>query len=63
MEETKFLSDVEVSSLCRIGLSTLRNWRSQGCGPAYSKCGSRAVRYELKDVLAFMRENKIIPTN
>ncbi len=63
MEETKFLSDVEVSKLCGIGLSTLRNWRSKGCGPAYVKVGARIIKYNLKDHLMYIEQNKVIPEN
>jgi predicted DNA-binding transcriptional regulator AlpA len=62
-ETTKFLTDVQVSTITGLSIQTLRNWRFQGKGPAYSKCGARAIRYEERDVLEFMREKKVMPEN
>ncbi|WP_028313223.1 helix-turn-helix transcriptional regulator [Desulfatibacillum aliphaticivorans] len=64
MEQEKvFLNEKEVSTLTGFALSTLRNWRSLGHGPAYHKVSARAIRYEKGTVLAFMENHKIEPRN
>lgn len=38
-----------------LSVFTLRNWRWQGVGPKFLKPRRMVVRYELKDIEAFMR--------
>jgi phage terminase Nu1 subunit (DNA packaging protein) len=58
METPRWVDEREVSKITGIAIQTLRNWRFQGTGPAYSKVG-RAVRYRLDDVIRFMEERRI----
>lgn len=58
METPRWVDEKEVSKITRIAIQTLRNWRFQGTGPAYSKVG-RAVRYRLDDVINFMEERRV----
>ena len=58
METPRGVDEKEVSKITRIAIQTLRNWRFQGTGPAYSKVG-RAVRYRLDDVINFMEERRV----
>jgi len=57
-EKAVFISDKEVSKRLEIARQTLCNWRSQQKGPRYVKSG-RLVRYDVKDVLAFMEIRKV----
>jgi len=58
METQRWVDEKEVSRITGIAVQTLRNWRFQRTGPAYSKVG-RAVRYRLDDVLNFMEERRV----
>ena len=59
-ETVKYLNENEVSMMLSMSIQTLRNWRFQGKGPAYTKAG-RAVRYRHDDIVSFMEERKITP--
>jgi len=54
----RYLNEKEVAHLCSLALSTLRNWRFLGRGPAYCKIG-KAVRYLVSDVETFMEQNRV----
>ena len=54
----KYLTEVEVSKIIGIALSTLRNHRFLGKGIQYSKLG-RSVRYSLADVLEYVESRKV----
>jgi hypothetical protein len=53
-----FLNDVEAAKFLRLSPQTLRNWRTQSRGPAYSRAG-RAIRYAMEDLRAFMARNRV----
>ena len=54
-----FLNDREAARFLGLRPQTLRNWRTQSRGPAYSRAGQRAIRYSMEDLLAFMEQNKV----
>jgi hypothetical protein len=54
-----YLTEVEVAEMTRRALSTLRNDRFYRRGIPYIKVG-RSVRYDLRDVIAFMEAGKIV---
>ena len=56
--EVHFLTEKQVGQMTNRALSTLRNDRHFNRGIPYLKIG-RSVRYELADVLEFMRARKI----
>ena len=58
MENVRFLTEKEVKQMTNRALSTLRNDRHLNRGITYVKIG-RSVRYEMDDVLKFMRSRKI----
>jgi len=58
LEAPRWVDEREVSRITGIAIQTLRNWRFQRTGPAYSKVG-RAVRYRLDDVINFMEERRV----
>jgi predicted DNA-binding transcriptional regulator AlpA len=58
MENVRFLTEKEVNQMTNFALSTLRNARHSNRGIPYVKIG-RSVRYEMDDVLQFMRSHKI----
>lgn len=37
---------------------TLESWRTEGRGPSYLRLGHHTVRYDLNDVLAWLRERR-----
>lgn len=55
-----YLKEREVSEITGLALSTLRNWRHQGRGPAYVKAG-RAIRYPRETVLTYMENRMVVP--
>ena len=57
--EEEYLKDDEAANFLNLSKQTLRNWRTQGRGPAYSKAG-RAVRYSLEDLRRYMEKNRIV---
>ena len=59
-ELPRYLTEVEVSQITGLALSTLRNTRFQCRGLPYVKIG-RAVRYDLRDVVRYMEARKITP--
>jgi predicted DNA-binding transcriptional regulator AlpA len=58
MENVRFLTEKEVRQMTNRALSTLRNDRFLNRGIPYVKIG-RSVRYEMDDVLQFMRSRKV----
>ena len=58
IEKPEYITEVEVSNITKIALSTLRNHRFLNRGIPYVKFG-RSVRYRLSDVIEFMEGHKI----
>jgi len=54
----KFLNEKEVSELTGFALPTIRNWRFLRKGPSYIRVG-RSIRYELNEVLSYMRKHSV----
>ena len=52
----QLMTEQEVAELLKRSVKTLRNDRSRGRGPKWSKLG-RSVRYKLADVLAWISSN------
>lgn len=63
MQSIRFLNENEVSVMTGLSVQTLRNWRFQHKGIPYCKAGTRAIRYNLNDVLNFMESNKVSHEN
>ena len=57
--QNQWLTEVEVSELTKLSLSTLRAHRYYRKGMPYSKVG-RSVRYSLADVADFMESRRIV---
>ncbi len=55
-----WLTEVQVSQMVGVSLSKLRADRQNCCGLPYAKFG-RSVRYDIKDVEAFLNGHKCIP--
>ena len=60
--QNQWLTEVEVSLLTKLSLSTLRAHRFYRKGMPYSKVG-RSVRYSLADVAAFMESRRVTIEN
>ena len=56
----RFVNDVEAGKILSVSPQSLRNWRFQGRGPAYSKRG-HLVRYKIQDLMDFMASGRIDP--
>ena len=50
------------AAACVLGLKpgTLEVWRWRGCGPAYSRVGSR-IRYSIDDLRAYLVTRRVDP--
>lgn len=57
-QNDRFVNDVEAAMMLSASPQTLRNWRSMGRGPAYSKRG-RMVRYRVRDLFDFMASGRV----
>ena len=56
------LSDIEASKFLGLKPQTLRNWRFQMKGPAYSRVGRRII-YILEDLENYRVKNRVDPEN
>ena len=50
----RLLSEQQVAEYCRIGLTTLRRYRSKRRGPKFVRLGGTTVRYRRADVLDWL---------
>jgi len=57
----QWIDEKAVSAMTGFSLSTLRQWRQQGRGPAFSKIDRRSVRYRIDDVVDFMNSARVEP--
>ena len=57
----QFIDENEASKITSIPTPTLRTLRSKGGGPPFVKIG-RSVRYEVTDLIAFMRRRRTVST-
>ena len=58
LEQGNLLDERQVASILSVSVSTLRNWRWRGEGPAFIKVGSRLVRYRPDDLQAFVNDGR-----
>ena len=54
-----WLTPAEAAAYLALSEGSLRNWRSAGTGPAYSKAAGR-VRYRSDDLDAFMDAGRVV---
>jgi predicted DNA-binding transcriptional regulator AlpA len=52
------LTERQVAEKTGLSMKTLQAWRWQGNGPQYVKFGKRSVRYQVGDVLDWIKTNK-----
>ena len=57
LEKTTFMKEHEVAEKLGVSTGTLRNWRSQGVGPAFHKMPS--IRYSVKDVIEYIEKTRV----
>lgn len=56
----KLIRAAQVSDITGVKVSTLAQWRYEGCSPIpYSKIGKRLVAYRLGDVLDYVRAQRV----
>lgn len=58
---TPLLKDPEAARRLGLATGTLRNMRSQRRGPRFVRIGSRAVRYRLEDLDAWIEGQLVTP--
>jgi len=54
----QYVNEHKVAKSTGFAVQTLRNWRHQRRGFAYTKIG-RSIRYDMEDVVKFMDARKI----
>lgn len=59
-DPNSYVPDVIAAKIIGCGVQSMRNWRFQGRGPAYSKRG-KMVRYRVQDLFDFMNSGRIDP--
>jgi hypothetical protein len=47
------ITEGEAAAMLRVSLTSLRRWRSNGCGPVFRKMG-KSVRYRPADLAEFV---------
>lgn len=57
--ESTLLTENEAALRLRLTPTTLRHWRRKGQGPKYCLIGTRAIRYRLGDIDAFIRPQEV----
>ena len=57
----ELLTESEAAKYLKISERTLQAWRCTGAGPALVQIG-RAIRYQLKDILAWINANTVKTT-
>jgi excisionase family DNA binding protein len=55
-----YLTETEAAEYLGLKAGTLRNWRKDGVGPAYSRLG-RCVRYTAEDLEKFASDRRFNP--
>jgi hypothetical protein len=51
----------KVAMILQTTSEQVRRWRKQGRGPAYIRMSSRQIRYDVRDVEAWLEKQKILP--
>lgn len=59
-EPKKFYTAADVRAHLRLGTSTLANWRHDGKGPPFVKCGSR-ILYPGDALIEWLERNLVKP--
>ena len=57
------INEKKAAEILDFKIQTLRNRRFKGMPPKYVKMSSRAVRYRMEDLEAFIEEHTIDPEN
>lgn len=58
-----WLRPSEAAELIGVSVQTLAHWRCRGCGPIFTRAGSRDIRYRRSDLEAFMTEREARSTH
>ena len=53
------VGEEEAARILGLAVQTLRNWRFKKIGLNYLKIGSRAVRYQMSELLEYIESRKI----
>ena len=57
----RYLNTHQAAEYMGLRPQTLYNWRFRGIGPAYTVISGRAIRYDLRDLHAFMATRRVVP--
>lgn len=55
----EFLTPPEAAIFLNSTVRTLENWRVRGGGPAFTRLGTKTVRYHVDDLRNWMRERRV----
>lgn len=56
--ETEYITTAQLAERWGFSPQTIRNWRTQGLGPAYLVRGRRNVLYPLKNVIDYEEKHE-----
>lgn len=57
----RLLDPDEVATLLGVTKTLLSRWRSEGRGPKYLKLGAKSIRYDRRDLDAWIEAEKVDP--
>lgn len=59
----RLITERDAAAFLNFSVKTLRNWRVSGRGPKFVRASSNAVRYRLKDLIAWSEERLVESTS
>lgn len=57
-KETNLLTEKQAAEFLGFTARALQKWRIQGTGPKFVRISSRAIRYQVQDLIDWIEENK-----
>lgn len=54
----RYVSTAEAATILGFSPKTLRKWRTQRCGPAFSRINGRTIAYRVADLSAYMEAHR-----
>lgn len=53
----RLLSEAETAKLLSVAAGTLQKWRHRKVGPNYTRISTRAIRYQLADIIQWLEQS------
>jgi predicted DNA-binding transcriptional regulator AlpA len=60
----RWVDERELAPILGLSCNTLKNWRARGQGPPFSRLGPKAIRYRLREAMAWAEsQGRTAPAN